>query len=434
MEAAAAPAAPAEAEVPGLPEGFGPLPAPAVTMEQLVSLEAMAADALRRMVLAVFEENHQLRSRLQRANAAIRHQLDALRTARGRYVQARAQDTGVYHLREREEQLERDVQELFVAVNSEEPVKSRRTIEQQLNDAERKLKEELMLNSERSERLHLSQRTIDMLREMLRNDPSAAPAKAPDARPVTAPAPSPRSRGPKTAHIVLDCTGGEPRAMDTGLTGARPVTAPVLAPVSSRGPKEHSLIKSSEVYPVVPSVMRKEPPLNLIVKIMPGALVTSAGKVDKVHLTVRGAAFVADIKDCLEREGVAWGHLGPATGGPHDEPENQGVQEARLLLQGAPLRLDLPVAAQGVRDGSELRLLRSRVHHHKVRARCGHEPGAARGLLMNPGTPAWRAALVRTGPNAFFDGMQPEYGRHLAHMTTLALAKVDKTDPLYHTI
>merc|ERR1719491_650769 len=124
---------------------------------------------------------------------------------------------------------------------------------------------------------------------------------------------------------------------------------------------------------------------------MPGAMVMNGNRPETINLLVHGPVFVADIKRQLAEAGLSWGPLMPRDGGPLDPPEGQALEGARLLFRGMPLKTDLSLQAQGAGDGSELRLLRARTTFqrgaHELRLRGGSDPGAPRGLLMNPGMP-----------------------------------------------
>merc|ERR1712100_535771 len=117
----------------------------------------------------------------------------------------------------------------------------------------------------------------------------------------------------------------------------------------------------------------------------------------------------------------------PRDGGPNDSPEGQDMEGARLLFRGMPLRPDLSLQEQGVVDGSELRLIRSRNAFqrgaHDLRARGGNDSSAPRGLLMNPGLPAWQPGTARRCPDEFFEVVQKEDPGHLPHLSTMALTK-----------
>merc|ERR1719491_1913901 len=109
----------------------------------------------------------------------------------------------------------------------------------------------------------------------------------------------------------------------------------------------------------------------------------NSNRSESATLLVYGPAYVDDVKHQLAEAGFSWGPLTRSEKGALDLPEGQGLEGARLLFRGMPLKPDVPLQAQGVVDGSELRLLRSRGAiqrgGHELRSHYGHELGAPRG-------------------------------------------------------
>lgn len=177
--------------------------------------------------------------------------------------------------------------------------------------------------------------------------------------------------------------------------------------------------------PTGPGVLRGQRPLHLSVIIMPGALVMNRGRSESINLLVHGHLFTADIKRRLAEVGFSWGPLMPRDGDPFESPED--VEGSRFLFRGMPLKPDVTLQAQGVVDGSELRLLRARGAFQRgaqeLRSWAGKELNAPRGLLMNPGLPRWQPALARRAPEEFFDAVQRDDPAHFAHLPNLALMK-----------
>merc|ERR1740130_148815 len=163
--------------------------------------------------------------------------------------------------------------------------------------------------------------------------------------------------------------------------------------------------RGSRAAALEPAGMRGECPMRLVVNIMPGAMVMNRSRPQSVHLVVYGMVFPVDVKRRLVEAGLSWGPLMPRHGVPLDPPEGQDLDDARLLFRGMPLKCDVSLQEQGVVDGSELRMLRSRSSLQRgadqsgtqqLSARGGnHLSGAPRGLLMNPGLPAWQPGLAR---------------------------------------
>jgi len=150
-----------------------------------------------------------------------------------------------------------------------------------------------------------------------------------------------------------------------------------------------------------PEKLQKQRPIRLQINIMPGGMMANSNRPESASLLANGPIFVDDIKRRLVEAGLSWGPLMPRDGGSGNPPEGQSLDGARLLFRGMPLKLDVPLQAQGVSDGSELRLLRSRVafqrRGHELRSRSAHGPSTPRGLLMIPGMPPWKPCLGRKG-------------------------------------
>lgn len=201
------------------------------------------------------------------------------------------------------------------------------------------------------------------------------------------------------------------------------------ATLSSAG---QEALRSWRRPPAEPAKLKRERPMHLVVNIMPGAMVMNGNRPETINLLVHGPVFVADIKRQLAEAGLSWGPLMPRDGGPLDPPEGQALEGARLLFRGMPLKTDLSLQAQGAGDGSELRLLRARTTFqrgaHELRLRGGSDPGAPRGLLMNPGMPAWQPGMTRRGPEDFFETVHREDPGHLSHLPSLAVMKKGRPD------
>uniref|UniRef100_A0A7S4SWF3 Ubiquitin-like domain-containing protein n=2 Tax=Alexandrium monilatum TaxID=311494 RepID=A0A7S4SWF3_9DINO len=137
--------------------------------------------------------------------------------------------------------------------------------------------------------------------------------------------------------------------------------------------------------------------LRLTVKVMPGCHIRAVGQ---VAVQVGAGDTPEEVKQRLVDAGAAWG--------PPDEQVADAALSARLLYRGMTLANDISLQAQGVIDGSMLRLLPAmgrnrlrtlcdgRTWHHSHAAAAGPGrtllPGgssSARGLLMNPGTRPW---------------------------------------------
>lgn len=183
-----------------------------------------------------------------------------------------------------------------------------------------------------------------------------------------------------------------------------------------------------------PADLWKERPLQVVVRILPGAITGGAQWVDEIQLQLPPGADAAEVERLLAEQGLRWEPVRPRGWGAAESEEDCCVDSgnSRLLFKGFPLRRDGScLAEQGVAQGGELRLLRSRAFPERLRSRSGHEPGAPRGLLLNPGAPRWTPALVRKRPEEFFDGMLPDDTARVAHISKLAYTKVGKTKPVY---
>jgi len=134
--------------------------------------------------------------------------------------------------------------------------------------------------------------------------------------------------------------------------------------------------------------------MRITVSIMPCAITNLPAQ---VHLDVHGTHTVRSVKRRLVKEGAAWGF--------YDGPTEQGVENARLLFCGSPLKPEVSLQAQGVSNGSVLRLMLARSGPTRGRLRSSrcYEATAPRGLLMNPCAGAWVPLDARTAPKDFFN-------------------------------
>lgn len=174
-----------------------------------------------------------------------------------------------------------------------------------------------------------------------------------------------------------------------------------------------------------PSILQREPSLSITVKFLSGAVKRGGHWADTLELRLPTDATVADVERLLDEEGVRFEPSRPHGWEKAEQHADCQLGEgfSRLLLKGAPLRRDQALKEQGIRTGSELRLIKARAYPERLRTRSGHEPRAPRGLLMNPGAPAWGPTLARRGPQDFFDGTHPEDVGRLGHLSTLAHTK-----------
>jgi len=123
---------------------------------------------------------------------------------------------------------------------------------------------------------------------------------------------------------------------------------------------------------------------------MPGAVVPSAARVGTIVLQLPADAATLDIKKRLKDEGLGWKQLMSRSWAVDDERGHGGLEAARLLHRGMPLRPDMPLQVQGVLDGEAVLLVRSSVGPTTLRSKSGHEPSAPRGFLITPGAPPWQ--------------------------------------------
>jgi len=313
--------------------------------EQLAALERLGEDELRPMVLRLLEENHQLRNRLHRREAA-NAQLSS--EARSRH--------------EDSAKLSRLYTETF---------------------------------SEKAQGEDLEHDDFAVLQKYRQ-----APALATPRRPKVAsqlPAPPPPPAGSSSSGGV--------RALSSRRAGAEPA---ILTP--------------------------KEPNLHVNVRISHGAVLRGAQWVDAVRLQLPPGSGPAEVLRLLVEQGIRWEPIRPHGWEVAEELEDcrLGDGGCRLLFKGMPLKQGIALKDQGVPEGGEVRALRTKGYVERLRSRSGHEPGAPRGLLMNPGAPPWAPVLARKGPEEFFDdSAQPSDRPYLAHLSKLAYAKVGKTKPVY---
>lgn len=124
--------------------------------------------------------------------------------------------------------------------------------------------------------------------------------------------------------------------------------------------------------------------LSFSVSITPEAVLPGGRHVNHVDMQLAGTAGTAEVKRKLVEAGVTW-----ALFTPKECPDSQGVEEARLLLRGLVLKPGSSLWEQGVRDGSELRLLQSHVSHASPKLRpVAHVSATPRGMLMT-GSRCW---------------------------------------------
>jgi len=169
--------------------------------------------------------------------------------------------------------------------------------------------------------------------------------------------------------------------------------------------------------------LRPSGTLHLTIFVMPGAFVRT---VTKVLLHVPGEETAGEVKQRLVDGGAMWG--------PPEEQVQDAAHAARLLHRGMTLVPDVSLKAQGVNDGSVLRLLpamgRSRIRcgcdgrtwHSthaepalRVGAGAGSGSSAPRGLLMNPGTRPWSVVNAQQGPEELVPDHHTVRALHEAH-------------------
>jgi len=121
--------------------------------------------------------------------------------------------------------------------------------------------------------------------------------------------------------------------------------------------------------------MQRENVLNLMVLVMPGAVVRTA---TKVSLEVSRTASADEVKRRMAETGVLWG--------PPDDQAAEAVAMARLLFRGMTLASGIPIMNYGVMDGSMLRLIpvMGRERHRRSAAKRHHLDG---GMSMHVQTP-----------------------------------------------
>lgn len=315
--------------------------------EQLAALERLGEDELRPMVLQLLEENHQLRNRLQRQEAA---NAELLREARSKHEDSAK------------------LSRLYTETLSQEA---------QCKDME---PEDFVVL------------------QKYRRAPALPTPRRPKAssQPPAPPPPAPPSAPPQPVPKV--------QALGSRRAGAEP------------------------------AILRKEPSLHVNVLISHGAVLRGSQWVDAVRLRLPPGSGPAEVWRLLVEQGIRWEPARPHGWDVAEELEDCRLNDggSRLLFKGMPLKQGIALTDQGVFEGSELRLLRTKGYPERLRSRSGHEQGAARGLLMNPGAPPWAPVSARKGPEEFFDdSAQPSDRPYLAHISALAYAKVGKTNPVY---
>jgi len=183
-----------------------------------------------------------------------------------------------------------------------------------------------------------------------------------------------------------------------------------------------------DVQPLPPSVERTAPlrpwPLRSVRKDM-GALRPSASprtpmklrltvqlgggakaadhNLEKVDVEVMSSASVADVKKLLAEAGVGWAG--------NERGPDSSLAEGNLLVRGALLKPELTLQEQGVVDGSQLRLLKSRISG-QLRCQSLHAPAGPRGILMN--AEGWEPKGTRKAVSDFFDTVDGDDLRRLS--------------------
>eukprot|EP00445_Apocalathium_hangoei_P066163 CAMPEP_0204121242 /NCGR_PEP_ID=MMETSP0361-20130328/8091_1 /ASSEMBLY_ACC=CAM_ASM_000343 /TAXON_ID=268821 /ORGANISM="Scrippsiella Hangoei, Strain SHTV-5" /LENGTH=273 /DNA_ID=CAMNT_0051072517 /DNA_START=1 /DNA_END=822 /DNA_ORIENTATION=+ len=229
-------------------------------------------------------------------------------------------------------------------------------------------------------------------------------------------------------HPSLSVRG--PRPASAGFAGLRRLGTQRAAPLGGALPHGTAASGSAERWRVI---TESRPTFRISVRLVPGGVLRGEHWLGCLQLTLPSRATAADVFRRLQEEGVRW-----APPRPHPLEVALMLEECRLderscrfLFKGMPLKLDMAVMEQGVFEGSELKLIKSRVHPERLRCRSGHEPGAPRGLLLNPGAAPWIPSVARKGPEDFFDARHSDDRACFAHLSTLALAKVGKSRLVY---
>eukprot|EP00930_Biecheleria_cincta_P070307 TRINITY_DN57949_c0_g1_i1.p1 TRINITY_DN57949_c0_g1~~TRINITY_DN57949_c0_g1_i1.p1 ORF type:complete len:446 (+),score=96.72 TRINITY_DN57949_c0_g1_i1:194-1339(+) len=190
-----------------------------------------------------------------------------------------------------------------------------------------------------------------------------------------------------------------------------PLRAPSQLPKSARAPHE----------------------LCVVVRLSPPAVVRGheeGQKVEEVKLVLQSTDLASVVKQKLVEAGMYWQASVqlPLVLEGRDETEAHALAEGHLLLNGKPLKPETALQDQGVRTGSELRLLRSRSYMGRLRCHGFHAVGGPRGILMNAQT--WVPRGTRDAAEGFFEDVEQ---RDLAGMLHYSLAKRGLTKPEYKT-
>lgn len=392
--------------------------------ERLSQLEVLQHTDLRGLVLDLVEENHQLQNRLGRLRRdrllectgaqliGPPHPRPSTSGGHGEAAAAKAGQERAEELQERHSALVACVLEQDAIVGMQEQEISFLRKQLQTNDGH--LDAQLRRRDVGQQRMDECREKTTLLLDRL--GVGSAPSTA-------APASPPTSLG---SSLLRPTTASS--SLPRPATASRPVTA--SRPASTeRGPRSPmqadrtSLPSSARVAaaPGSPGTWRALRPggtLRLTVLVMPGAHVKTASK---VLLQVGAGDTPAEVKSRLAASGVACA--------PHGEQD--ATLAARLLYRGMTLAQGISLQAQGVADGSVLRLLPAELGKNRLRSLCDGrawhsthaEPAlgpaggssATRGLLMNPGTRPWSAANPQLGPQELVQDEHTEKALLEAH-------------------
>lgn len=346
----------------------------AALKERLANLDALGKDALRGLVVDLVRESHSLHTRVLRGGRELQKARNRIATLEAE--QGRVESTGS-NIKAHELEVEDDVHGLMECVDRQEHV------------------------------VDLQQQEIDVLHERLR----------------------------EANRQIQECSAREVAHREyTERLRAQQQTTFVAVDKRSRGsvsespdrralPRDRVSLKTDTV-----SLKTEDPLVTIAIHVMPGAYVANSVRTECVRLQVRLSASGRDVQQMLARSAssLAWDPL------RQGEPDTQGIEDARLILRGMPLKLDACLRVQGIRDGSELRLLRPRCSAPGLRSRDGGRElvGAPRGLLAQVTTERWNPTSARHAGEDFFSRVSSE---HVSHLEALSFAKTGQVKKSYLT-
>ena len=160
----------------------------------------------------------------------------------------------------------------------------------------------------------------------------------------------------------------------------------------------------------------KGPPLRLLVRLMPRALRRNGGAVEKLEVSLSLSEPAKEVMKLLQNAQLSWSSAGMT----------EELTMGQLQLNGKVLTMDQSLEDQGVKEDSELRLVKRPKVVGQFQSQGVFAPRLPRGILMN--AEPWAPRSSRKAAVDFFDQVNDA---DMDHMAKILLKKRGQTEPHY---